>query len=143
MIPMNYFSISAVARLLGCHRTALPQHIAAGNIPGPRHRVPGRHHPVYTEAEVEALRRWWDGRVPTRESRFSQDDIESMRAEVRAGVPQAVVAGRWGVSVNHLWRLVTGRQRAGVRGGPARVDEPKSALVSPSCLGDDDGLIIG
>jgi hypothetical protein len=81
---MTYFTLSAVAALLGTDRSSLCHHVRAGNLASPSHPRGKRFN--YTSAEVEDIRRLWASRLPLGCSKFSVEDVARMRSMWEQGL---------------------------------------------------------
>src|ERR1700727_1361093 len=108
-------TISGLAHLLNTQPQYLRYHVLAGNIPAPTHWVGERR--CYDEAEVAALRLWWNNRVPLGVTRFGRTEIEAMQVMYANGMTQKEIAERFGTQQPNISHYLTGEVLPGWRGG--------------------------
>lgn len=99
-------SVADVVRMLGAARPTFDKCVANGTIPGPGVEV-GRTL-LYTPEAVARIGQLWRTRKRERPSRWSQADVEDVRASWASGVPQRVIAKRYGVTQGTVSRLIRG-----------------------------------
>ena len=111
----EHFTISAVARELGCSCAGLRHHINAGLVPEPAYVL--RKRKYYLPADVEKIRAYWASRVPAGCSRFTSDDVAEMRRLWVGGWTQGQIAEHFHALQSNVSQLLTGLVLPGYRGG--------------------------
>jgi DNA-binding transcriptional MerR regulator len=114
-INTEHFTISAVARELGCSSAGLHHHIRAGLVPEPTYVLKKRKY--YLPADVETIRAYWASRVPAGCSRFTAEDVAEMRRLWVEGWTQGQIAAHYHALQSNVSQLLTGLVLPGYRGG--------------------------
>ncbi|MBX9677412.1 MAG: hypothetical protein K2X38_01525 [Gemmataceae bacterium] len=114
-VPLKYVkrtlgmkSVAEVSCLFGVPRPTFDRYVADGVLPGPGVEV--RRTLLYTPDAVARIGQLWRTlkTKPKRVSRWSQADVDGMRALWATGVPQRVIAERYGVTQGTVSRLIRG-----------------------------------